>query len=96
MKTPTEKQIASLPKWAQQYIEHLKLDAVNETQRRERLEAMLPWTFDGMDWFTLFRPPHRQDREIRIFTCDDGGTAKLCTLGRRDFLFIGRSKERDL
>lgn len=94
--TPTDKQLYSLPKWAQKYIGQLESEKTQEIVKRERLEAMLPWTFDGMDWFTLFRPPHRQDREIRIFTCDTDGTAKLCTLGRRDFLFIGRSKERDL
>lgn len=93
---PTEKQLASLPKWAQRHIEYLKMEAADEARKRARIEQMIPWTEPGMDWFTLFVPPHRQDKEVKIFTCSDGGTNHLCTLGRRDFLFIGRSKERDL
>lgn len=93
---PTEKQLASLPKWAQKHINHLEIERTKEVLKRKRIEEMMPWTAPDMNWWTLFRPPHRADKEINIFTCDTDGTVKLCTLGRRDFLFIGRSKERDL
>jgi hypothetical protein len=96
MTVPTEKQLSSLPKWAQRYIGTLKNDASRERSERERIEEMMPWTKPDMNWWTLFNPPHRADKEINIFTCDEGGTVRLCTLGRRDYLFIGRSKERDL
>lgn len=93
---PTEKQLASLPKWARYHIERLKLENTIAIAKLERTQQMVPWTRPDMDWFTLFSPPHRADEEINIFTCDKGGTVRLCTLGRRDFLFIGRSNERDL
>jgi hypothetical protein len=96
VKTPTEKQLVSLPKWAQRYVETLKNEAHLANARRSSVEEMMPWTKPDMNWWTLFCPPHRQDREINIFTCDESGTVKLCTLGRRDYLFVGRSKERDL
>lgn len=95
-KIPSAKQLARLPKWARSHIYDLQHDASDAREERDRLAAMLPWVAPGTDWFTLFCPPHRQDREIGIFTCDFGGTIKLTTLGRRDYLFVGRSKERDL
>jgi hypothetical protein len=94
--TPTAKQLASLPQWAQRHIEKLESNVAEAARKTERIEEMLPWTKPDMDWFTIFRPPHRADREINIFTCDEAGTVRLCTLGRHDFLFVGRSKERDL
>lgn len=94
--SPTEKQLASLPKWAKSHIEQLKLEKTIAMAKLERTQRMMPWTNPDMVWFTLFSPPHRADEEINIFTCGKEGTVRLCTLGRRDFLFIGRSKERDL
>jgi len=85
----TEKRLDSLPKWAQNYIDDLICEAMQQTKHAERIEAMLPWTKDGMDWFTIFRPPHRADEKINIFTRDKSGTIRLCALGKQDFLFIG-------
>ena len=96
MTIPTKKQLSSLPKWAQSYIEKLEAKVTISVAKLERAQEMMRWTKPGMDWFTLFAPPHRSDSEITVFTCDEGGTVKLCTLGRRDYLFVGRSMERDL
>jgi len=96
MTSPTEKQLSRLPKWARAHIEHLAAERKLALKELEQTQEMMPWIQPNMDWFTVFRPPHRGDREINIFTCDNEGTNKLFRLGRRDFLFIGRSKERDL
>ena len=92
MKRPTEKRLSKLPKWARLHVIQLEMDAINARDEKAHVEAMLPWAKPDMDWFTLFNPPHRADREIRIFTCDESGTVLLCTLGKQDYIFVGRKQ----
>lgn len=79
--------VCKLPKWAQSHIKELE-------RRVAHAEATLPWTQPGMKWFTLFTPGTQQvDREpINIFTCSDRGTHLICTLNKKDFVFVGRGK----
>lgn len=76
--------IETLPKWAQRHIAELEA-------RVKTAEATIPWTAPGMEWFTLFWPgPHRAPQ--RLFTCDEGGTNSVCSLGPNDWVFVGRGK----
>ena len=64
-------------------------------ERVKRAEATIPWTAPGMEWFTLFWPgPEPRDRAPqRLFTCGEGGTMLVCTLGPEDYVFVGRGKK---
>ena len=77
-----------LPKWAQRRIEELE-------ERVKRAEATIPWTAPGMEWFTLFWPgPEPKARAPqKLFTCGDGGTHCVCSLGPQDWIFVGRGKK---
>ena len=63
--------------------------------RVKRAEATIPWTSPGMEWFTLFWPgPEPKARAPqKLFTCGDGGTHCVCTLGPEDYVFVGRGKK---
>jgi hypothetical protein len=80
--------IVRLPKWAQRRIAELQ-------ERVKRAEATIPWTAPGMEWFTLFWPgPEPKARAPqKLFTCGDGGTHCVCTLGPEDYVFVGRGKK---
>jgi hypothetical protein len=51
-----------------------------------------------MEWFTLFWPgPEPKVRAPqKLFTCGDGGTHCVCTLGPEDYVFVGRGKKKPL
>ncbi len=79
--------VDGLPKWAQRRISELE-------ERVKRAESTLPWTKPGMEWFTLFWPGPEPKARVpqRLFTCGEGGTHCVCTLGPQDWIFIGRGK----
>jgi hypothetical protein len=80
--------LVRLPKWAQRRIAELE-------DRVKRVEATIPWTKPGMEWFTLFWPgPEPKYRAPQsLFTCGTGGTSCVCTLGPEDWVFVGRGKK---
>ena len=80
--------LVRLPKWAQRRIAELE-------ERVKRAEATIQWTAPGMEWFTLFWPgPEPKARAPqKLFTCGDGGTHCVCTLGPEDYVFVGRGKK---
>lgn len=84
-------QIVRLPKWAQRRIAELE-------ERVKRAEATTPWTAPGMEWFTLFwpGPEPRYRAPQNLFTCGNGGTHCVCTLGPDDYVFVGRGKKPNI
>ena len=72
--------IERLPKWAQQHIRELE-------SRVHRVEATLPWTEPGMQWFTLLKDSEPQT----LFLCDRDGTHPVASIGRGDRVFVGRA-----
>jgi len=84
--------ITKLPRWAQELIAGLQA-------RVDDVEKTLPWTEPGMEWFTLFWPGPRPESKTRapqrLFTCSKEGTLLICTLGPKDWVFVGRGKGGD-
>jgi len=80
---------------ANKRIKDLKRRIAELEERVKRAEATIPWTAPGMEWFTLFWPgPEPRDRAPqRLFTCGEGGTMLVCTLGPEDYVFVGRGKK---
>ena len=80
--------IAKLPLWARVHIATLE-------QRIERVEQTLPWHEPGMEWFTIIHPRFRQAGDMthrKLFTCDEGGTHCVCSIGPLDTVFVGLGK----
>jgi hypothetical protein len=85
MNEPTYKQLASLPRWAQEHIIRLQ-------KRVYHAEMTLPWSAPGAEWFTLFHPSCSPDGPpSHLFTCSSAGTHPVCSLSKGDFVFVGRS-----
>lgn len=81
MEKSESERIARLPMWAQRYIQTLEA-------RVQQLEATLPWTEPGMEWFTLLKD---SDPET-LFLCDKAGTHPIATIGKGDRVFVGRAR----
>lgn len=83
----TPEQFNKLPRYARNEIVSLRSEIESLKETIVRLESTLPWTKNGMEWFTLFSHLHEP---LRIFTCNNEGTRLLCSLGENDRLFVGR------
>lgn len=83
-----EEQIKKLPKWAKDKIYNLE----QELEKTKRETATIPWTKEGMEWFTLFWPGENPQYRApeKLFTCGKNGTLCVCTLGPKDYVFVGR------
>jgi hypothetical protein len=83
-----EERIKTLPKWAADHIEDLKL-------RVRRAEQTIPWTQPGMEWFTIIPANHRvkgDDRHVKLFILNEDSANCVCSIGPLDTVFVGRGK----
>lgn len=74
--------IDRLPKWAQRHIAALE-------ERVQRAECTIPWTEEGMEWFTLLKDSEPET----IFLCDKNGTHPIAMIGKGDRVFVGRARK---
>lgn len=81
--------ISTLPKWAQKHIADLEAKVRSKDIERQRIEAMIPWTEEGMDWFTLGGTKHDP---YKLFVLSRDAAHPVCSLGADDRVFIGRAK----
>jgi hypothetical protein len=81
-----------IPKWAQKRIEELEA-------RVRTAEQTLPWTQNGMEWFTLLHPDTRAaddaGKHRTLFLLDKDCAHPVCTIGPMDCVFVGRGKPND-
>lgn len=86
----TDHDITKLPKWAQQHIASLE-------QRIASVERTLPWTEPGMDWFTILHPKGRaaEDRgnSRTLFMLGENYAQAVCSVGPKDYVFVGRARK---
>ncbi len=81
-----------LPKWAQQRLERERAKVAALEQQLETLQNMNAVMVERRDWFTITGPSFNDDEDYRsLFTLYRNGAHAVCSLGRGDVLFIGRS-----
>ena len=86
-----EHDIKKLPKWVQKIINDLEESIREKDNECKLIESMLPWTEDGMDWFTIGVNEHVP---YRLFILHKDSAHPVCTLGPNDRLFVGRAKDK--
>jgi hypothetical protein len=86
-----EHKIESLPKWAQDKILILEF----EIQRRESLKQLHAVLADpDRDWFTLPDPVGGcHEEHLNLWILDKDHPFSICSLGKGDMLFVGRTKK---
>ena len=88
-----EKQLdeTKLPKWAQTEISSLR-DQIDELQTLKKLHGVL--SNKNRDWYTIAGPnPNVGEDHIRLWVLYPDQPHAVCSLGKDDLLFIGRTKK---
>lgn len=89
MSETSNNRIKKLPLWAQKLIKDKDFEISKLQRQNDVLNAMMPWTADGVGWFTM--GVHRHE-PFKLFILNKDHAQQMCTVGENDRIFIGRGK----
>lgn len=87
---PIEERILKLPKWAQEYIQHLKAEV---EIRNSLVKAHAVLCDEDRDWFTI-RNLEMDDSVMHLWILNKDKPFPVCDLTRKDILIVGRGNKR--
>lgn len=79
--------ISTLPKWAQKRISDLEA-------KIENMEQLMPWVATQNHWLMLYHPQRsNREKSFTLFELHENQANPVCSIGPKDFLFVGRVEE---
>lgn len=79
--------LETLPKWAQAYIQSLRID-IDHLETIKKMDRVMA----DRDWFTLPDPINGTNQDLlHLWVLYHDKPMPICSLGKGDMLFVGRA-----